>query len=177
MIAHISALNEYKHTISLSLSALSLDQTKALLYQELGNSDFSGNLVENVYHFSRGNQFWIVLFAQYIKECGVDVFQSLLQSGIAETVMAASILTRYTATQQIVIKVASVVGTHFSEMLLHDMLPDEIKPALTRILRNFIRTSLIQRSVQDRKLYSFQSATMREAIYQTILPRYVTLFY
>lgn len=84
----------------------------------------------------------------------------------------ANMMDKLTVSEQMVLKMSSVIGNKFSIPLLKCLLPEDSLPKLKSALHSLIKWRFIEIiPPTSEKLFSFQNETIRDSVYRIIPPR------
>ncbi len=173
-------LIELPYTRQIYLSALSLDDTRALITQRLGATQIPERLVMLIYEQAQGNPLFSEELIYALRDaelitvvdgvCTIDpqtdLAHALRQSDSVQAAITRR-LDRLTPTQQLTLKVASVIGQRFTLAMLRDIHPlQEDERALKADLEVLLHLDFIQ--YDDSTLepsYRFRQMIIQEVVY------------
>ncbi|HMI90437.1 MAG TPA: AAA family ATPase [Polyangiales bacterium] len=166
----------------LDLHALARADVAAIIVERLGHGEVEPALIDAVQHASEGNPLFAQEYLALLIERGrVDqsngrtaLLASESRSSMPPppTVVAAvsSRIHALPAQEQLLLKIASVIGETFStdtlEQIVH-LTPFEGE--LDAVLRNLEQSGLLTRRSMQAQTFSFSHAVVREAAYETML--------
>jgi class 3 adenylate cyclase/tetratricopeptide (TPR) repeat protein len=162
------------------LKVFSLSETTELIRQRLGVDTVPNALVQLIHGQARGNTFFSEQLLYVLRDAGLitvrervctiasegELVRYLRQSDTVQTVITAR-LDKISPSQQIILKVASVIGKEFSLHMLADIHPLHPTPhQLAADLVALQRLSLIHRNgLSVEPVYRFEHAITQEVIY------------
>jgi hypothetical protein len=92
------------------------------------------------------------------------------------THILANMMDKLSITEQMVLKMSSVVGNKFSVPLLRCLLPEDALPRLKSALHSLMRWRFIEIvPPSSERVFSFQNETIRNSVYRIIPPRCVAV--
>lgn len=168
----------------LLLESLPAEDITTLVGQCLGVRTLPEPVVSLMMHKAQGNPFFSQELAYALRDSGklriewgtcriapgIDDISTLDFPDTMQGVILSRI-DRLTQSQQLVLKVASVIGPVFPFQMLHDIYPIEAdRPALAQALRIFEQLDLVRREPTAPALeYAFRHVMTQEIIYHTLL--------
>lgn len=167
--SNMARLLAHTNTTYIRLAPMSYEEVAASVKSEMAfvNSD----AITHIYELSKGNHFWVALLIQYAMELGVNEFSYMISNVEHRDVLATAILSRLKDKQYHIAKVASVIGIDFHLSILRRILPRTMQVNLKMSMDELIDMGVLL--MVDVETYSFQSALLRDLIYQLIPPRYL----
>lgn len=166
----------------IDLHALAREDVGAIIASRLGEKEIEPALIDIVQHASEGNplfaQEYLALLAQRGRVQHVDGRAALLsvegRSSVPAppTVVAAvsSRIRALPAAEQMLLKIASVIGESFSSEALAQIAPlTSFSGHLESVLGNLERSGLLTRGSMQAHSFSFSHAVVREAAYEMML--------
>lgn len=169
-IASLHLLLEAANTSTIMLSPLSFEAVARQVCEAFVFEAISAHIIHHIYEVSKGNAFWVCLLIRFVRDCGVNEFEKLLDLHMANNILAACLLAKYTLQQCNMIKAASVCGEEFDVDVLIRIIPQTSKKEIVRVLSLFVHGGLIYRSAELR--YKFHNTLIRKAVYDMIPKRY-----
>ncbi len=177
-------ITERSGTYFIDLQAMPLDDVEALVCQRLGVASIPSNVSKLIREKSEGNPFFAEELAYALRDAGVLVMenqQARLASGSENLEditlpdnLQAAIMSRIDGlepSQQLVLKVASVIGRIFAYRVLEAIHPIETdKPELRTYVDSLTRLSLtLVESETPDLAYIFKHAVTQDAAYNLML--------
>jgi tetratricopeptide (TPR) repeat protein len=177
-------LAEHAETTFLKLDMMSLEDVEQLVCQRLGVREVPSEVSKLIREKSEGHPFFAEELAYALRDSGVLVIDgdechlapglSHLDSVSLPDNLEAAITSRIDSlnpSQQLTLKVASVIGRIFAFRVLEAIHPIETdKPALTQYLENLTRMSLTLIESEEPDLaYLFKHAVTQEVAYNLML--------
>lgn len=175
---------ETPQTRLIRLEAMSLDDVESLVCQRLGVRSIPSAIGRLVREKSEGNPFFAEELAHALRDTGlviVDGYEARVNAGFTNfddlalpDTLQAAITNRIDSldpSQQLTLKVASVIGRIFTLRLLQAVYPiDSDKPALPNYMESLTRLSLtlIESEAPDLS-YIFKHAVTQEVAYNLML--------
>jgi class 3 adenylate cyclase/tetratricopeptide (TPR) repeat protein len=170
-------------TVQMSLEPLPTDDVRALIGQTLGVKTLPREVTELIREKAEGNPFFSEELAYALRDTGVIIIRGsecqiapnmdLRSVTFPDTVqeVVTSRIDRLTATEQLTIKVASVIGRVFLYRILHDTFPiDDDKPLLKDHLSVLERLDLTLLETPEPELaYLFKHVITQEVSYSLLL--------
>ena len=201
LLLHSAHANPYYKNIKIVLSPLTVDQLKAMLAMTWGSSiPITEELVSIMSTATSMNPFWCKCFAEFARDYGTDCLlnsdmlhdegspiddegatctdgwsaensQHLAHSSYFNSILA-NMMDKLSVTEQMVLKVGSVIGMKFSRSLLKCLLPDNVLCKMKLALRVLVRRRFIEQvpSAHDH-IYAFQNSLIHDLVYKIIPPR------
>jgi class 3 adenylate cyclase/tetratricopeptide (TPR) repeat protein len=180
------------HAYRITLNGLSKSETEMLVRQCLGATSVPERVVALIYQKAQGNPFFTQELACALRDRQVVVVdqdnhdnhgmgtariapdvEDIHTINFPDTVQGVIIsrIDRLTQAQQLILKVASVIGDIFPFRILYDIYPiDEDKAQLAHQLHIFEQLDLVTlRSHEPELTYQFQHIITRDVVYDTLL--------
>ncbi len=170
-------------THAMRLEPMSREDAYALVCQRLGVARAPNSVTDLIYERAQGNPFFIEELTYALRDMGDIIIrdgvcwvapeagdlQALSLPDTAHGVITSRI-DRITPSQQLTLKVASVIGYMFDLQILHDVYPVvEEKPQLDEHLAVLERMELLQHDEMDAiPCYRFKNAITHEVVYHLI---------
>jgi predicted ATPase/class 3 adenylate cyclase len=166
------------------LNTLPPNESRALVCQRLGIQTVSEQLTDLIQRHTEGNPFFIEELAYALRDSGLIVVadgicqlapgaKDLSTLNLPDTVqgMITSRIDQLTPSQQLTLKVASVIGRAFAFRILHDIHPIEVnKPHLKNYLNILERLELTPLYAPEPELtYIFKHVITQEVAYNLML--------
>lgn len=168
------------HTHHIRLTALSWQDSRRLLSHWLGVSDIPDSLVTLIHEQAQGNPLFSKELMYALYDAGLisvtggvvriapepELIQALRQSSTVQSVITIR-LDRLTLSQQLTLKVASVIGRVFPSEILHAIHPMQLDlQALTDDLESLEHLDLIARdTTASEPAYRFRQVITQEVVY------------
>jgi class 3 adenylate cyclase/tetratricopeptide (TPR) repeat protein len=181
---HFKQITEAPGTNLVRLEAMMLDDVEALVCQRLGVKSIPPTIGRLIREKSEGNPFFAEELAYALRELGILVIEndecrvhsrlvSLEDLALPDTLQAAitNRIDSLNPSQQLTLKVASVIGRIFAFRVLEAIHPiEEDKPALHNYMDTLTRLSLtlVESEVPDLS-YIFKHAVTQEVAYNLML--------
>ena len=168
-------------TFTLALEALSPEETETLVGRRLGTGEVPAELSRLILEKAGGNPFFSEELADALRDAGLirvedgvcTVEHDLGGLEFPETVegVVSRRIDRLTPQQQMVLKVASVIGRTFTFDLLHDVLPmADAKEQLPELLDGLVALEVLSLESSAPELaYAFKDNVTREVAYGLML--------
>ncbi len=180
----LSRLLAMRHCTLLTLGPLSRSDAARLACRRLGVAELPPRAVSFIHRRAEGNPLFTEEMAFALRDAGqleivegkcrlVEGEQGLEAFNLPDTLhgVVTSRLDRLAPSEQLTVKVASVIGRHFPYRTLQAVYPVEPdRPRLRDYLGAALRTQIIEVEIPEPELtYLFRSAVAREAAYQLLL--------
>ena len=173
-------LQQVAHLQTLSLKALSPDEAYLLACEHLGAAGLpeplvellpkaAGNpsLIEELIYQLRDDGYITIADGKWQVAPGVDLQEVVLPTTAQGVIISR--IDRLSPSEQLTLKVASVIGRVFSHQTLYDIFPvTSDKPHLDRHLQTLERLDLIFQNVPQ-PTYTFKNLLTQEAAYNSML--------
>ena len=177
-------IRELPRTTHLRLDCLTIDETRQVLCGCLGLASVPDALVEAVQSKAEGNPLFTEQLAQVIRDSGVveqrgkdspiQIDSTSLNAIQFPDSLHGAITSRIDSlgpSSQLTVKVASVIGRHFSYRILHDNFPVfENRPQLRDCLADGLNANLIEVDTAEPSVtYMFQHVITQQVAYDLLL--------
>lgn len=163
-------------TTIVKIAGLTDEEVHGMLCSALGVEHISADLVKLVLDISSGNAYWCKQIVRFIKEQGVETMERTIKFGLSRhnplKLLILLRLERLSTEQQLVLKVASIIGEEFSESLLATLLPKMMQVNVSESLQALIEHDFLCK-VQEYpvELYGFQNQIIQDTLYELLPPR------
>lgn len=169
---------------TIKLEALCYDDTKKLVCQRLGLTNLPERIAALIHDKAQGNPFFISELAHALCVRGIVLINNgecrmassidnLNTLRLPDTIngMITGRIDRLTPVQQMVLKVASVIGRIFTLRTLCDIYPiEEDKPNLLDYLATLLQVDIVALdTTSGDSVYSFKNSSIQEAAYNLML--------
>lgn len=177
----LRTLIETRSPLMLALKALSFEDTGTLVCQRLGVRRVQRSLLLFIHERSGGQPLFCEEMLEELRERGalrISEGEARLDASVPVPVLPSSLeglltsrLDRLSPNQQLVLKVASVIGRSFPFPLLHDIFPVEsVKAELLSQLNALEHLEILQSyGSGTQSTWSFRQSTARDTVYQLML--------
>lgn len=170
-------------TTELDLQQLSKEDILSLACQRLGIRELPPEAAAVVTQRTDGNPMFVEELAFALRdsgalaidgeECRLAVAPDELASINLPSTVQGLIISRFDRlgeVEQVVLKVASVIGRLFGERVLHDVYPNNDRVVVVKLLPELVRTDLIREEITAAvRSFLFRHALTHEAVYGLIL--------
>lgn len=177
----LRTLLDTRSPLVIALKALSFEDTGTLVCQRLGVRRVQRSLLHFIHERSGGQPLFCEEMLEELRERGalrITEGEARLDASVPVPVLPSSLeglvtsrLDRLTANQQLVLKVASVIGRSFPYTLLYDIFPVEsVKLELLSQLNALEHLEILQSfGAGLQSTWSFRQSTARDTIYNLML--------
>lgn len=182
--AEYTQILQQKNVTRISLSPLSEQDVETLVCRQLGVSELPPQVGQLIQTKAQGNPLFGEELAFALRDadviriqegrCVLSSEKDLAELGFPDTVqgVVTSRIDRLVPSEQLTLKVASVIGRAFSCQILKDMFPvEEDRPLQTAQLESLSRRDLITaQDVEEELDYQFRHVITQEVAYDLIPP-------
>ncbi len=176
-------LVERTDSARMTLGPLSRDETLSLIKTHLGVTDLPMELGELVVDRAGGHPLFVEQLLLALREAGVftvDDGVCFLQGDTQERERVAKEVAvslggivkgrtdRLSASQQLAIKTASVIGMRFGTSMLAAVHPGERRESLLTDLEELVSRRFLRQAADAAGTYSFENALIRDVIYESL---------
>ena len=178
--SEILALEE---TDKITLGGLSSDDTATLIRQRLGVVALPEVVTNVVYKRAEGNPLFTEELAYVLRDTGRIIIdgeecrlsippEEFSQAKLPDTIegVVTSRLDRLDANQQLVLKVASVIGRAFPVRVVRDVFPlTEQRDTVPKLLEPLVKLDVLRPEEETLESFIFKHVLMKEAVYNLML--------
>lgn len=165
-------------TTIVKIAGLTEEEVHDMLCAALSVEHISADLVKLVLDISSGNAFWCKQIVRFISEQGVEAMERTIKFGLSRhnplKLLILLRLERLSTEQQLILKVASIIGEEFSQKLLVTLLPKimAVNANVTESLQALIEHDFLCK-VQEHpvELFGFQNQIIQSTLYELLPPR------
>jgi class 3 adenylate cyclase/tetratricopeptide (TPR) repeat protein len=156
----------------IELGPLGAESVESIIDQVLGEARLSPETRQRVVDASEGNPLYVEQLVSMLRDSDSDDDDVVVPPTIAALLSAR--LDALSQPERAVIEPASVIGLHFAEPALHELVPDVLRNAVETHLKTLTSKQFVQPSAQsgdEDEIYRFHHVLVRDATYGSLLKR------
>ena len=179
--ASLLSILAHERATVVEMTGLTQSEVKEVLLHTLKVDHISQNLIKLVYDVSSGNAYWCKAIANFIKERGIKELEETIHKNDSTTtttpyhalkILILMRMEKLDIDNQMILKIASIIGDEFSESMLKKVLPSRIQEHLIENLDILSENGFIY-CVEEfpENIFAFQNELIRETLYELMPPK------